>query len=102
MIDWDRIQELKEEVGEEELAEVLPIFFEEVSETISALPESDTDTLRKNLHFLKGSAANIGMAELSRVCAKLEGTIATSTKLDLAHISAVFECSRLALIKANL
>ena len=37
MIDWDRISELQEEVGEEGVAEVIDIFLEEMDEGIAAL-----------------------------------------------------------------
>ncbi len=37
MIDWERTRELREEIGDEDYAEVIDLFFEEVDEAIARL-----------------------------------------------------------------
>ena len=69
MINWDRVDELRHEVGPEDFNEVIELFLEEVDDTISTLGMCDGNrTLEEQLHFLKGSALNIGFRTL-RPCA---------------------------------
>lgn len=70
MIDWTRVDELRREVGEEDFPEVVEIFLEEVDEVFTRLPESAAnESLSEDLHFLKGSAASLGFAGLTALCA---------------------------------
>ncbi|WP_323779159.1 Hpt domain-containing protein [Leisingera sp.] len=68
MIDWPRVTELREEVGAEDFEEVVEIFLEEVEEVISKLQDGDRSQLEQDLHFLKGSALNLGFDEFSALC----------------------------------
>ncbi len=76
MINWDRISELREEVGEDDLAEVLGLFFEEVEEVLEKLPSADAQDIPGHLHFLKGSALNIGLSGVSGLCRDEEAKLA--------------------------
>ena len=77
MIDWDRVKELKDEVGAEDFAEVVTLFLGEVEEELDLLDAaSDDAALSAKLHFLKGSALNLGFAAFSDLC--LEGERAVS------------------------
>ena len=76
MVNWDRISELTEEVGEDDLAEVLLLFCEEVEDVLEKLPTANADTFPAHLHFLKGSALNIGLDEVSRICEMQERRVA--------------------------
>lgn len=86
MINWDRISELQAEVGEDGFTEVVEIFLDEMAEGVDSLQQSKTpsETLEK-LHFLKGSAQNIGLEELSSLCAGHEVAIrgGDSSPLDI-------------------
>ena len=77
MVNWDRITELQEEVGEDDLSEVLALFCEEVEEALGALSTTDTNTLKSHLHFLKGSALNIGLDQVSTLCREAEQSLAS-------------------------
>jgi histidine phosphotransfer protein HptB len=68
MIDWDRIEELRTEVGAEDFCDVVDIFLEEVDEVIGRLRQDGTDKLEENLHFLKGSALNLGFDAFADLC----------------------------------
>lgn len=96
MIDWDRIAELTTEVGEGELAELLDIFFEEVEETIENLLTDTGPIDAETMHFLKGSAANIGMSELKMLCEAAETALAFSpqSNVDLTSIDIAFRKAR--------
>lgn len=69
MIDWTRVARLREEIGEDDFDEVVELFLEEVDDAIDALQNSaDPDALEARLHFLKGSALNLGFDRFSSHC----------------------------------
>lgn len=69
MINWDRIKELRTEIGDEDFSEVVQIFLEEVEEGLTLLKACKTvEGRRKSLHFLKGSALNLGFQSFSSLC----------------------------------
>ncbi len=69
MIDWERLNELISEVGEESFAEVAEVFLEEVAEVIDRLKANPApESLESELHFLKGSALNLGFKTLGKLC----------------------------------
>jgi len=69
MIDWTRITNLRDEVGEEDFAEVVKIFIEEVSEMVQSMRDAPKlETLGADLHALKGSALNLGFTTFSELC----------------------------------
>ena len=69
MINWARVRELKDEVGEESYLELQTIFLAEVEEALTRLtPGRTAAQLETDLHFLKGSALNIGLARLAELC----------------------------------
>jgi HPt (histidine-containing phosphotransfer) domain-containing protein len=69
MIDWTRIKLLRDEVGEEDFADVVDIFIEEVSEMIERLHRNpQLETLGDDLHALKGSALNLGFTTFAALC----------------------------------
>ncbi len=98
MIDWGRIEELRTEVGEDDFAEVIEMFLDEASEVIERICESATDSLAEDLHFLKGSALNIGFARLSIICRDSERLMerTPADDVDVASIRQSFEASRVA------
>jgi len=67
MIDWDRVTELRTEVGAEEFAEVVDLFLDEVETTLARLGQTPGQ-LEDELHFLKGSAWNLGFREFGALC----------------------------------
>jgi histidine phosphotransfer protein HptB len=69
MINWDRVSELRNEIGEDDFAEVVTKFLEETDEVIARLPDcKDPDSAERALHFLKGSALNLGFSDLAHLC----------------------------------
>ncbi|MEC8628820.1 MAG: Hpt domain-containing protein [Pseudomonadota bacterium] len=90
MIDWDRVRELRAEVGEDAFDEVVELFLDEVDQSVESLtPECDVPA---TLHFIKGSAANLGFNEFCAACAEAEQTPAD--QVDLAAIRATYHDSR--------
>lgn len=97
MIKWDRVNELREEIGQEDFDEVVDLFLEEVEQVINQLRTTpNPDTLREDLHFLKGSALNLGFHDFSMQCqagetASAEGLAHT---VDVPAILEIYEKSK--------
>lgn len=100
MIDHDRIAELREEVGENDLAEVLQLFCEEVEETLERLAKGVFGDLAEEMHFIKGSALNIGMTEVGRLCQQAEKALRADAgcKPDIAPIAGAFRNAKGAIL----
>lgn len=72
MIDWNRIEELRRDFGEEDFVEIVDEFFDEVQEKLASLDNVSGEELANDLHFLKGSAANLGFQALWLACGLAE------------------------------
>lgn len=97
MIDWDHIDRLRQEVGADSFTEIVDLFRNEVEEVFTRIrAHGATHT---DMHFLKGSAANLGFVEFSKTCQISEHALrAGQENIDLAEIFSSFEsaCSRFA------
>ena len=70
MIDWSRVAELHEEVGDDALGEVLELFASEVDEGLERLNVATSPkALAAEFHFLKGAALNLGLDHVAQLCA---------------------------------
>ncbi|MDZ4136891.1 MAG: Hpt domain-containing protein [Paracoccaceae bacterium] len=69
MINWTRVSELQAEIGTEDFSEVVTLFLEEADEVTArmraGIPAADREIA---LHFLKGSALNLGFIDLAMIC----------------------------------
>lgn len=98
MIQWSRVNELRDEIGAEDFAEVVELFLEEVECTIQELsPDSTADQMEQHMHFLKGSALNLGFSSFSDLCQDGERKSAKgeTDTIDLPAIVKGFEQSKL-------
>ncbi|MGX9356040.1 Hpt domain-containing protein [Roseobacteraceae bacterium S113] len=94
MIDWDRVAELRDEIGAEDFDEVVEIFLEEVDAAVDAIG-GDHSPLEAQLHFLKGSALNLGFVGFANLCQDGEARAAEgATDIALAPISESYQASR--------
>lgn len=94
MIDWHRIETLREEVGPEDFLEVAEMFLAEIEEAVARLEDTVApEDFAEQMHFIKGSASNLGFQALSTFCADQEKapSIKTGTS-DL--VRALFRDSR--------
>ena len=102
MIDWDRIDILRSEVGPEDFGEVVELFLEEVDAVIAAMRDkTNTMTLAETMHFLKGSSLNLGFATFSSLCHGAEIMIAQgrSDEIDMDEIIGCYDASRQKFLK---
>lgn len=98
MIDWGRVAELRDEVGAENFSEIVALFLEEADEaTQRPLAPGDARSLESLLHFLKGSALNLGFSDLALLCQTGERLAAQGdTSTDMTQIRAVYAASKMA------
>lgn len=96
MIDWDRVNALRDEVGPEAFAEVVELFLEEVDEKVAQISAGHGGTAEEDMHFLKGAAINLGFSDLGTLCRESEVLARTgqAEEIDLAAVFDCFEASR--------
>jgi histidine phosphotransfer protein HptB len=98
MIDWERVKELRAEIGPDDFTEVAVMFLEEADEAVSRLsPGLTAKAMEADLHFLKGAALNLGFTALSGLCQDGERRAAGGdTSVDLAAVHATYFASKAA------
>lgn len=102
MIDWTRVQDLKDEIGEDDFAEVAEMFLDEVDEVIARLKSApDPARYEADLHFIKSSALNLGFSDLSALCQAGERRAASgdASAIDLTPVFAIYDASRAAFLE---
>lgn len=95
MIDWERVAELRDEIGEAGFSEVLELFLDEVEAVVMRLG-SRPEKLEDDLHFLKGSAWNLGFASFGASCQNGERRAATGcgAEVDISEVIATYSASK--------
>ncbi len=98
MIDWTRVAELRDEIGADDFADVVLLFLEEADEVVAKLPGcTDAPALEAALHFLKGSALNLGFQTLAQLCQTGERLAAMGdTAIDRALVAQAYDASKVA------
>ena len=101
MIDWTRINALRDDIGAEEFDEVVEIFLEEVEDVTTKLRTAPVrEDLEYDLHALKNGALNLGFSELSALCQSGEKKAAAgqADAIDTLEIVRMFDTSRAAFL----
>lgn len=95
MIDWERVRELHSEIGDDGFAEVVELFLDEV-EAVVLMLGTRPDKLEEDLHFLKGSALNLGFRDFGWHCQQGEKRAAAGegAQVDLPDIRASYDRSK--------
>lgn len=97
MIDWSRVEELRSEIGEEGFCEIVELFLEEVEGVLRRLGTApDPARYEDDMHFLKGSAWNLGFRAFGALCQEAERQAAAGSgaRIDLAAILESYARSR--------
>ena len=101
MIDWKRVKELQDEIGPDGFAEVADMFLEEADQAVQSLIRGlADDAVEGQLHFLKGSALNLGLADLAQLCQEGERLAAQGqgAAVDTGRVADVYFLSRTQLV----
>lgn len=99
MIDWKRVDELRSEIGDDAFPEVVELFMDEVEGVIMRLRSAPPpESYESDLHFLKGSAWNLGFSAFGAACQVGERQAATGRghMVDIAGILASYSASKAA------
>jgi len=99
MIDWGRVRELRDEIGMEDFTEVVQLFLEETDEVSEKMAVGMSDqAIEAALHFLRGSALNLGFKDLAALCQTGEKAAANGQyeAIDLAQVVTLYETSKAA------
>jgi histidine phosphotransfer protein HptB len=97
MIDWTRVDELRAEIGADGFAEVADMFLEEADQAVQTLLAGlPAEEVEGQLHFLKGSALNLGMADLAAICQDGERKAAAGhgALVDMQRVATIYQSSR--------
>lgn len=98
MINWDRIEDLRTDIGEEEMDEVIDLFLDEVEQALSQIgtaPDREAAA-----HFLKGAALNLGFSRFAAECLVAEQTCHAdpAARIDIAALRQCYEVSKQAFL----
>ena len=96
MIAWDRVDELRNEIGADDFDEVVALFLEEADEVILRISiGAGAKALECDLHFLKGAALNLGFVNFANLCQDGERRAAVGDlAVDLAQVCASYQASK--------
>jgi HPt (histidine-containing phosphotransfer) domain-containing protein len=94
MIDWARVSELQAEIGHEDFMEVVEMFLSEAEEVVTRLDAGiDAEDIEGALHYLNGSALNLGFTALAALCQEGEKLAPKGEVVDLQRIAANYRAS---------
>ena len=101
MLDWNRIRELRTEVGDDEFKLILELSLDEVEDVMIRLNAQRGERLAGDLHFLKGCAWNLGFQGFGAMCDQGERLAATdaATTVDLDAMLACYASSKQMMIQ---
>ncbi|MCB1332267.1 MAG: Hpt domain-containing protein [Roseivivax sp.] len=95
MISWARVNELMDEIGQEAFEEVATLFLEEFEAKLAMLTgrESAAD-MADAMHFLKGSATNLGFADVAAQVSLNETSARVGLPVDLPALRTLYTQSK--------
>ncbi|MEM6636867.1 MAG: Hpt domain-containing protein [Pseudomonadota bacterium] len=102
MIDWNRVAELRDEIGAEDFGEVVDLFLDEVEGIVAKLDAAPVVAeLEEDLHFLKGSALNLGFSEFGAICQAGEKAAARGegSLIDISQVVTAYWSSKTAFME---
>lgn len=99
-IDWKRIEELRGDLGADELEKILEIFLEDTAVMIAELQRAPVGELSDRIHGIKGSAQNMGFGELARLCRDAEWALKRGDAVDVTRFDECYGRACAMLIEA--
>lgn len=93
MIDWDRLQGLRADIGEDDFADVAFLFVAEITERLGRLTAQPAGATASDFHFLRGSAANMGFTAMVDACHRAEAACRAGLAPDVAAVADSFTAS---------
>lgn len=90
MIDWTRLNDLRADIGEADFADVAKLFVTEMRDRLVALATHPAAATSEDFHFLRGSAANLGLSDMVAACNAAESACKTGTSPDITAVADAF------------
>ena len=97
MIDWTRLNDLRADIGEADFVAVAQVFVTEMRERLVVLAANPTAATAEDLHFLRGSAANLGLSDMVAACNTAEGVCRLGKAPDVAAVADAFAAAIIAI-----
>lgn len=100
LIEWERIRDLRAEIGAIDFAEVVALFLEEADDVLAHIADCHNPrTFEADLHFLKGAALNLGFTSFASICHDGERHISTEPiETYIAQLATAYDLSKQALL----
>ncbi len=86
MIDLERLEELRQEIGEEDFLEVAEMFLDEMADSLAALQATTGGAGPDVFHGLRGSALNLGFTDFATACTEAEKRALDGQPVDAVHL----------------
>lgn len=101
MIDWIRIEELRQDVGDDEFGVILRLFLDEFEGVLDRLQEHDLARLPADLGFLRDCAQTLGFHAFGILCGAAERRLTGqgATGIDRTALLQCYAASRQELIR---
>lgn len=97
LVNWDRVRVLRDEIGGDDLPEVVGLFLEEGDAVMARLSAPQTaHQVEADLHALKGTALNLGFDALAGLCRAAELAAREGRYTDTATLCAAWQDSKAA------
>ncbi|MEM1272471.1 MAG: Hpt domain-containing protein [Pseudomonadota bacterium] len=93
MIDWDRVEELRDEIGDDDFVEVGRLFLSEIESKLAEMGTASAFS-SADFHYLRGSAANLGFIEFAQCCAAAESEAKSNGPVNFAEVKQSFARAR--------
>ncbi|GEM_PF-1422344 len=90
-VDLDHLMSLRDDIGVDDFAEVVLLFFTEIGEKLDQMGAGGKPPSAEDFHFLRGSAANLGFIAMVRACEEAEAACKSGGAPDLAAVLRSFE-----------
>jgi hypothetical protein len=75
MLDLSRIDELRSEIGAEDLGLIIDVYLSEAEEVLDAIQcDTDPGERSRSLHFLRSGALNLGLSAFAGIATESSGT----------------------------
>jgi HPt (histidine-containing phosphotransfer) domain-containing protein len=93
VIDRERLEELRQEIGEEDFSEVAEMFLDEMADTMATLCSATGPSGPDVFHGLRGSALNLGFTDFATACTDAEKRAIAGQSVDVAYLDRLYRDS---------
>ena len=97
MIDWTRLNDLRNDIGAVDFTDVAHLFMTEMRDRLVSMAADPTAATAEDFHFLRGSAANLGLSDMVAACNAGEAACRAGMPPDVAAVADAFAAAMIAI-----